>query len=85
MVRGEPRTIPGLVSPEADVGFTKDLWTKKATGPDGKVTRPRTARYGKGKRWLAVSHDEHGRERSKSFPVKAPLPVLRVNYLRNAW
>jgi hypothetical protein len=73
------------VSPEADVGFTKDLWTKKATGPDGKVTWPRTARYGKGKRWLAVSHDEHGRERSKSFPVKAPLPVLRVNYLRNAW
>ncbi len=44
LVRGEPRTIPGLVSPEADVGFTKDLWT-----------------------------------------VKAPLPVLRVNYLRNAW
>jgi integrase len=56
---------------EADVGFTKDLWTSKVIGPDSKVTRERTARWGKGKRWLAVWHDEHGHERSKSFPVKA--------------
>ena len=53
------------------MGFTKDLWTRKVTGPDGTVSRQKTARWGKGKRWLAVWHNEHNQERSKSFPVKA--------------
>jgi integrase len=53
------------------VGFTKDLWTKKVKGPDGTVTRVRSARWGKGKRWLAVWHDQSGQECSRAFPVKA--------------
>lgn len=48
------------------MGFTKDLHTRK--GPDGK--RVRTAKWGKGKRWLAVWHDEYGRERSCTFTMK---------------
>ena len=52
------------------MGFTKDLWTKKATGPDGEPTRVPNARWGKGKRWLAVWHDEYGEEKSRAFPVK---------------
>lgn len=52
------------------MGFTKDLWTSKVRQPDGTVKRERNARWGKGKRWLAVWHDESGRERSRAFPVK---------------
>ena len=52
------------------MGFTKDLWTSKVRQPDGTIKRERNARWGKGKRWLAVWHDESGRERSKAFPVK---------------
>jgi integrase len=52
------------------VGFTKDLWHKKAPGPDGKPVRVRSARYGKGKQWLAVWHDPSGAECSQAFLIK---------------
>ena len=52
------------------MGFTKDLWTRAVPQPDNKITRERTARWGKGKRWLAVWHDEAGAERSRAFTTK---------------
>jgi integrase len=53
------------------MGYTKDLWTRPATGPDGKLTRVRNARWGKGKRWLACWIDLDGRERSRAFKIQA--------------
>jgi integrase len=61
---------PAGAGAETEVGFTKDLWTSKVAQPDGTVKRMRNARWGKGKRWLAVWHDPSGRECSKTFPVK---------------
>jgi integrase len=53
------------------MGYTKDLWTRPATGPDGKPTRVRSARWGKGKRWLACWIDPDGREKSRAFKIQA--------------
>lgn len=53
------------------MGFTKDLWTRKEKQPDGKFKRVQGARWGVGKRWLAVWLDPEGDERSKAFKVKA--------------
>lgn len=53
------------------MGFSKDQWTRPVRQPDGTVTRVRNDRLGKGKRWLAVWHDEAGREKSQAFQTKA--------------
>ncbi len=52
------------------MGFTKDLWMRPARQPDGTVKRVKNDRWGKGKRWLAVWHNEAGRERSQAFGKK---------------
>jgi integrase len=51
------------------VGFSKDLWTNPAKQP-GIAKRVRNARWGRGKRWLSVWHDEDGQERAKAFSTK---------------
>ena len=53
------------------MGYTKDLWTRPQTGPDGKTSRVRNARWGKGRRWLACWTDPDGRERSQVFKIQA--------------
>ena len=53
------------------MGFTKDLWTRPATGPGGKTIRVRNPRWGKGKRWLACWIDPDGKEKSKAFKIQA--------------
>lgn len=52
------------------MGFTKDLWMRPAKQPDGTVKRVKNDRWGKGRRWLSVWHDEAGQERSKAFAKK---------------
>jgi integrase len=53
------------------MGYTKDLWTRPETGPDGKTIRVRNERWGKGKRWLAGWLDPNGKERSQVFKTQA--------------
>lgn len=53
------------------MGFTKDLWNKTVTDAEGNKAKLPTARHGKGKRWLAVWHEDGGRERTKAFAKKA--------------
>ncbi len=53
------------------MGYTKDLWTRPATGPDGKPIRVRNPRWGKGKRWLACWIDPEGKERARAFKTQA--------------
>ncbi|MFG3438418.1 tyrosine-type recombinase/integrase [Nonomuraea sp. NPDC047897] len=48
----------------------KDLWFKTVTDSDGALHRERTARHGKGKRWLAVWTNLEGREQTKAFAKK---------------
>src|SRR5262249_41787289 len=48
----------------------KDLWTVTVKGPDGKPAKQHTARYGHGKRWLAVWTAPDGREQTKTFAKK---------------
>jgi integrase len=52
------------------MGFTRDQWTRPVEQPDGTVERIRNGRWGKGKRWLSVWHDDVGQERSKAFAKK---------------
>ncbi|GAA3120363.1 hypothetical protein GCM10010466_09110 [Planomonospora alba] len=52
------------------MAHVKDLWTVTTRLPDGTSRKVRTARYGKGKRWLAVWLDPDGRERSAAFERK---------------
>jgi len=52
------------------MGFTKDLWTRAEKQPDDTIRRVRNARWGNGKRWLSVWHDESGREQSQAFSIK---------------
>ncbi|HEX4818431.1 MAG TPA: site-specific integrase, partial [Nonomuraea sp.] len=53
------------------MAFVKDLWTKTVRTPDGKAQKVKTARHGKGKRWLAVWVDPDGNERSTAYDRKA--------------
>ncbi|MEV0307457.1 tyrosine-type recombinase/integrase [Nonomuraea fuscirosea] len=53
------------------MAFVKDLWTKTVRNPDGKPQKVKTARHGKGKRWLAVWVDPDGNERSTAYDRKA--------------
>ena len=50
---------------------TRDLWHKTTEGPDGKPVKVPTARYGKGRRWLAVWTGPDGQEATKAFARKA--------------
>jgi hypothetical protein len=52
------------------MGFAKDLWTRDEKQPDGTVRRVHNARWGHGKRWLSVWHEESGREKSQAFGIK---------------
>ena len=52
------------------MGFSKDLWTRTVRQPDGPVRPVHNARWGHGKRWLSVWHDEDGKERSQAFTTK---------------
>jgi integrase len=52
------------------MGFTKDQWTRPEQQADGTARRVRNARWGKGKRWLAVWHDPDGGEQSRAFAAK---------------
>jgi hypothetical protein len=54
------------------MGFTRDQWTRPVKQPDGTVKRVKNDRWGKGRRWLSVWHDETGEERSKAFAKKEP-------------
>lgn len=48
------------------MSHVRDQWTKKNPNPDSQKGRVRSARWGKGKRWLAV-WTENGREVTKAF------------------
>ncbi|TCO41011.1 site-specific recombinase XerD [Kribbella antiqua] len=53
------------------MAFAKDQWTKAVKQADGTVKRERDEkRWGRGKRWLGVWIDPHGKERSKAFETK---------------
>ncbi|WP_435110544.1 tyrosine-type recombinase/integrase [Nocardiopsis synnemataformans] len=52
------------------MAFTKDLWIRRVKHSDGSVTREKSTRYGKGKRYLAVWIDPDGNEKSKAFKRK---------------
>ncbi|WP_055478094.1 tyrosine-type recombinase/integrase [Sphaerimonospora mesophila] len=53
------------------MAFVKDLWTKTVRHSDGRTEKVKTARYGVGKRWLAVWLDPDGKEVSAAFERKA--------------
>lgn len=50
---------------------TRDLWYRTQPGPDGKPSKVQTARYGHGKRWLAVWAGPAGQEATKAFAKKS--------------
>jgi integrase len=50
---------------------TRDLWHKTVTSTEGKPARVPTARYGHGKRWLAVWVSPDGHEATKAFAKKS--------------
>jgi integrase len=52
------------------VAYVKDQWTRAVRQADGTAGRVRTAKWGRGKRWLAGWVDPEGRERSKAFGTK---------------
>ena len=52
------------------MAHTKDLWWRTVRHQDGTKERVKSARYGKGKRYLAVWIDPDGRERSRAFTKK---------------
>ncbi|PKV95897.1 integrase-like protein [Amycolatopsis echigonensis] len=54
------------------MGYTKDLWTRPETQPDGKVTRVPNKRWGTGKRWLACWLDPDEQPKTKAFTNKTP-------------
>jgi integrase len=49
---------------------TRDLWHKTVKTPGGEPVKAPTARYGRGKRWLAVWAAPDGTEDSKAFARK---------------
>lgn len=49
----------------------RDLWFKTVTDLDGAKKREKTARHGKGKRWLAIWTDLEGREQTRAFAKKS--------------
>ncbi|WP_248965991.1 tyrosine-type recombinase/integrase [Sphaerisporangium perillae] len=53
------------------MAFVKDLWMKTVRHPGGRKEKVRTARHGKGKRWLAVWENPDGREQSEAYERKA--------------
>lgn len=49
----------------------RDLWTSPVRRSDGTTKREPNARWGKGKRWQAVWHDQSGRQCTQAFAVRA--------------
>lgn len=49
-------------------GHIQDRWYRAETGPDGKVRKVKTERYGSGLRYRARYVGPDGTEKSKSFP-----------------
>lgn len=47
-----------------------DLWFSSTTGADGKLVKIKTARHGKGKRWLASWIGPDGKPKTKAFEKK---------------
>lgn len=52
------------------MAHTKDLWWRTVKHRDESVTKEKTKRHGKGKRYLAVWTDPDGDEKSKAFKRK---------------
>ncbi len=60
-------------------GIHQDLWFRPVKGPDGKAVKDdrgktvkeKTARHGKGKRWLANWRDPDNAEKSQAFTTQA--------------
>ncbi|MFC0627421.1 tyrosine-type recombinase/integrase [Kribbella deserti] len=52
------------------MAHVKDQWTRPVKYPAGVVERERTARWGRGKRWLAAWLDPEGNEKTKAFASK---------------
>ncbi|MEU4287798.1 site-specific integrase [Kribbella sp. NPDC026596] len=71
------------------MGFTKDLWHSTTTDAEGNKVKARTARFGKGRRWLAVWHEADGRERTKAFERKTDAdrhwPTQETDVSRGAY
>lgn len=47
------------------------MWHRAEPGPDGQSVKVQTARYGRGKRWLAVWSGPDGHEATKAFGKKS--------------
>ncbi|WP_304450862.1 site-specific integrase [Nocardiopsis sp. YSL2] len=67
----------------------RDLWMRKVKHPDGSVTKEKTTRYGKGKRYLAVWLDPSGDEATQAFQRKIDAEnhasVMEADRLRGAY
>jgi len=50
---------------------TRDLWYRTEPGPDGQPVKVQTARYGHGRRWLAVWAGPAGEESTRAFAKKS--------------
>jgi integrase len=60
------------------VAWTEDRWHVTVKNDDDSVTRIRSARYGKGKRWRVRFEDAEGAERGRSFERKEDAEQFRV-------
>lgn len=71
------------------MGRVRDLWWRKAKHPDGTVTKEKSTRHGKGKRYLAVWIDPSGDEVSRAFPRKIDaenhVALMEADRLRGAY
>jgi hypothetical protein len=54
------------------MAYVKDQWTRPVKQDDGTILRVRTARWGRGKGWLAGWIDPGGNERTKALSTKVP-------------
>jgi integrase len=52
------------------MAHVEDRWYRTVKGPDGRLTKLRTARHGNGLRWRARYLDPDGQERNRSFATK---------------
>jgi hypothetical protein len=53
------------------MSHVRDLWTSPVRQRDGTVKREPNGRWGKGKRWQAVWHDQAGRQWTQAFAARA--------------
>ncbi|PFG27428.1 tyrosine-type recombinase/integrase [Corynebacterium renale] len=70
------------------MGHVRDLWTKPNPDKTSRKKRIKSARWGKGKRWLAV-WEEHGKPVSKAFATEdaaeAYVATARVGQDHGTW